>query len=78
MTPTALPVERASYMAVAVIQHQGVEVNTGHNLTVVRQTAYPRSDWWKCNNGNVSTTPWNTVSTEAVAILYRRVLLPSP
>lgn len=63
-------------MAVAVMKHLGMEVNTGHNVTVVRKTAHPHSDWWVCNDATVSTTPWTEVSMDAVAVLYRRV--PSP
>lgn len=75
--PTPISVERASYMAVAVIQHLGEELNSGHNVAVVRQTAHPRPDWWICNDGVVSTTSWTTVTMDAVAVLYRRVPSPS-
>lgn len=62
-------------MAVAVIKHLGRD-NSGHNMTVVRQTADPHSDWWVCNDENISTTTRTAVMMDAVAILYRRV--PSP
>lgn len=64
-------------MAVAVIQHLGVEIKSGHFVTVVRKTADPRSDWWMCNDEDVTTTTWRQVTDSAVAILYRRVPSPS-
>lgn len=64
-------------MAAAVMQHLGPDLRSGHNVTVVRQTAHPESEWWKCDNEDVSAVPCTEVTKNAVAILYRRVPSPS-
>jgi len=72
MISITVPVERASYMAAAVIQHWGAD-NKGHYVTLVRQSTWPRSQWWLCNDSVVSTVSWANITVDAVAVLYRRV-----